>query len=68
MRRPPPAQQTMASIPFRTLFFLLLSLPLLLFLLVRVIPCILCDLSDLCKPAPRLADPSVQRTPHPTQS
>ena len=53
-------QQASVSIPFRALFFLLLLLLLFLFLVCRVIPCILCDLFDLCKPAPGLANPVSQ--------
>ncbi len=65
MRRSLQNQQATVSIPFRTLFFLLLSLPLFLFLVFRLIPCILCDLFDLCKPAPDLANPAPQRSPLP---
>ena len=61
MQQSPQNQQATVSIPFRTLFFLLLLLLLFLFLVCRVIPSILCDLFDLCKPAPGLANPAPQR-------
>jgi hypothetical protein len=41
---------------FRTLFFLPLLLLLCLFLVWRLIPCIVCDLFDLCNPAPYPTD------------
>lgn len=61
MQRSPQSQQATASILLRTLFFLLLLLLLFLFLVLRVIPCILCDLFELCKPGLDLANPAPPR-------
>lgn len=61
MQRSPHRQQASVSLLSRTLFFLLVLLLLFLFLVIRVIPCILCDLYELCKPGLGLANPAPAR-------
>lgn len=61
MQHSPQNPQATVRILSRTLFFLLVLLLLFLFLVIRVIPCILCDLFELCKPGLGLANPAPAR-------
>ncbi len=63
MRRSRPRQKETTSILFRMLFFLIMLQLLLLLFVFRVIPCILCDLFDLCYPDSAHADTPLSRHP-----
>ena len=54
-------QEETTGILFRMLFFLIMLQLFMLLLVFRVIPCILCDLFDLCYPDSAHADTRLSR-------